>query len=288
MNESDINQNDEKNVAKGSDSRYVDVNVYENSVDSNFSLDDRDSVVVNDSKLVHRFVNYISTNYTEWRQKKRNGILPIGISNVGKSTFLATMADFSSATVTNFNRTLVVKHKKETIDPALRKELTGRDIANYFKKIDVPGEAGEKSKDWVKAYIKHAPKVLVIIVDNDNERGIEDHIEPLNNFMKTLEEKKKSLIGKFGRGFRNINKNLKKIIFVLNDKNNSIDYENYESFKKNFMNENPSYDSLMADLHDLTEVNVLVYCCALKDPVLSHPVRAKPLCIKVVEILSRK
>lgn len=144
--------------------------------------------------------------FSRWHQKSRNGLLPIGIAQVGKTTFLTKFDLDSPRLFLHFNRTLEV-----TIDKLrLRQEFLERcKGVEYYKKIDVPGDLPH---EWARAYFDANPRVLVVMVD---ERSPDTHIKQLRTFLKfyaegpTVWQRTKTIFG-----FRM--NNLARVLFVAN------------------------------------------------------------------------
>ena len=117
--------------------------------------------------------------YRAWRQKTKNGIWPVGIANVGKTTFLQRFEVAEPSIFLEFNRTLTINVGKVR----LRRDLAqASDGIEFYKKIDVPGELPNR---WAAAYFDNTPRVLVVLVD---ERDPKVHIEQLRKFLGHIAE----------------------------------------------------------------------------------------------------
>lgn len=185
--------------------------------------------------------------FRAWRQKSQNGILPVGIGDVGKTTLLSKFDVSGPELFLDFNRTLATK----VDNMRLRREFVERcKGVEYFKKIDVPGELPE---EWAKAYFDNNPRVLVIMVDH---REPKHHIDSIRCFL--------SLIGE-GPSFWQSAKalfcfrsnNLARVIFVVN-KTDKID-------SNAIGKTSDSYKALLADVHSLFNVNIQKFSLSLTD-----------------------
>lgn len=133
-----------------------------------------------EAEVLNEGINF----YRKWRQKTKNGILPIGIAEVGKTTLLHKFEVAGPNLFMDFNRTLTAK----VDDMRLRQEFIDNcPGVEYFKKIDVPGELPEQ---WAKAYFDNNPRVLVILVD---DRPPSEHLPSIRKFLSLIQE---------GPGFR--------------------------------------------------------------------------------------
>lgn len=117
--------------------------------------------------------------YRAWRQKTKNAILPIGIANVGKTTFLQRFEIAEPNIFLEFNRTLETSTDKLRLRQDLAKFADG---VEYYKKIDVPGDLPD---EWAIAYHDNNPRVLVIMVD---DRDAKAHTVQLRKFLARIVE----------------------------------------------------------------------------------------------------
>ena len=161
-------------------------------------------------KILGKIEEEVSTEaisaFRRWRQKSKNGLLPIGIAQVGKTTFLTKFDADSPALFLDFNRTLEINIDKLRLRQDFLDKCKG---VEYYKKIDVPGDLPDQ---WAKAYFDTNPRVLVVMVD---ERSPEIHIKQLRVFLKHYSEgpsiwqRTKTVFG-----FRS--NNLTRVLFVAN------------------------------------------------------------------------
>ena len=183
--------------------------------------------------------------YRAWCQKTKNGILPIGIANVGKTTFLQRFEIAEPSLFLDFNRTLGTSVDKVRLREDFLREAKG---IEYYRKIDVPGDLPDQ---WARAYFDHGPRVLVVLVD---ERDPTEHIERLRKFLGLIAE---------GPTFWQRTKevlsfrwsNLSRVLFVANKADR-------------FSNERllaiaDSYRGVLADLQSTLEVPIQVYRVSL-------------------------
>jgi len=183
--------------------------------------------------------------FRKWRQTAKNGILPIGISGVGKTTFLARFDVSGSELFLDFDRTLSVKVDKMRLRDDFIKQSNG---AKYFQKLDVPGELPEL---WGQTYFNRNPRVLVIMID---ERDSAIHIDSIKQFLILIKEgpsawqKIKTVIG-----FRR--ENLSRVIFAVN-KVDKFDSNKIGNIKKD-------YKSLLAEVQSSLNVNVQMFQISL-------------------------
>lgn len=144
--------------------------------------------------------------FRAWRQRVRNGVLPIGIGNVGKTTFLNKFTSDSPDLFLGFNRTVRTKVDNYRLRSDFRDRCQG---VEFHKNIDTPGEFPE---EWARAYFSGMPRVLVVLVDN---RPHAQHVEKLGQFLAALKigptfwQKTKAVV----TWNRN---NLSGILFVIN------------------------------------------------------------------------
>lgn len=183
--------------------------------------------------------------YRKWRQKTKNGILPIGIAEVGKTTLLHKFEVSGPNLFMDFNRTL----RSQVDDMRLRQEFIDQcQGVEYFKKIDVPGELPEQ---WAKAYFDNNPRVLLILVD---DRPPIDHLPSIRKFLSIVKQgptKWQSL--KMTASFKW--NNLSRVLFVINkvDKFDS-------SISKALHSE---YASLLADVHSQFNSSIQIFSISL-------------------------
>lgn len=183
--------------------------------------------------------------YRGWRQKTKNGILPVGIANVGKTTFLQRFEVAEPNLFLDFNRTLGIN--SDTV--RLREDFAR--IANgieFYKKIDVPGDLPDL---WAMAYFDNSPRVLVILVD---DRDTLTHITQLRKFLGFIEEgptvwqKAKTLVNLRWN-------NLSRILFVVN-KADQFESERLTSVAD-------SYRSVLSDIQSTLQVPVQLFRVSL-------------------------
>lgn len=183
--------------------------------------------------------------YRAWRQKTKNGILPIGIANVGKTTFLQRFEVAEPNIFLDFNRTLTTNVDKVR----LRQDLSNAsDGIEFYKKIDVPGDLPDQ---WAAAYFDNNPRVLIVMVD---EREPNIHIEQLRKFLGYLAEGP-TVWQKFKTVIELRWKNLSRIIFVVN-KEDQFD-------PKSLLKVEELYQPFLADLHSTLQVPVQLFRVSL-------------------------
>lgn len=193
--------------------------------------------------------------FREWRQKIKNGILPIGTAYVGKSTLLSRFNVAGPNLFMDFNRTLATK----VDELKLRREFIERcSGVEYVKPIDVPGELPE---EWAKAYFDNNPRILAILVD---DRPAADHIQIIREFVTHIEkgpsywQKVKTLAA-----FRW--NNLTRILFVVN-KSDQIDRDRLNGVYL-------EYKGLLADIKSSFGADIQVFNVSLTtntDEELKH------------------
>ncbi len=204
--------------------------------------------------------------YRAWRQKTKNGILPVGIANVGKTTFLQRFEVAEPNIFLAFNRTLTTNVGKVRLRQDLAKASDGID---FYKKIDVPGDLPDQ---WATAYFENTPRVLVVMVD---ERDPIAHIKQLRTFLgyladgPTIWQKAKTALS-----FRW--DNLSRILFVVN----KVDRFNPESLAQ----ATEPYRAFLADIQSTLQVPVQSFSVSLS---LEND-SATSLFESVVDGLSRK
>ena len=183
--------------------------------------------------------------FQEWRQKSKNGILPIGISAVGKTTLLSKFDVAGPNLFLDFNRTL-----RTTIDKSrMRREFAERcNGIEYVQKIDVPGELPEQ---WSQAYFDRNPRILVVLVD---DRSPEIHTNCIRQFLKQIKSGPTFWqVAKTLFGFRT--NNLSRVIFVVNKSDKIGD----DSMLK-LLND---YRPLLADIQSSFNVSVQIFQSSL-------------------------
>lgn len=144
--------------------------------------------------------------FRKWRQRSINGVLPIGISRVGKTTLLDKFGADCPELFLDFNRTL----KTKVEDYRLRKDFLAQCSGiEFYKRIDPPGEF---PGDWAKAYFDYNPRVLVILVD---DRPADVQTDALRKFLAAIaqgptawQRAKTIFNGRWG--------NLSSVLFVIN------------------------------------------------------------------------
>lgn len=183
--------------------------------------------------------------YRAWRQKIKNGVLPIGIANVGKTTFLQRFEVADVSLFLDFNRTLGIGEHKTKLRADLAKHANG---VEYYKSIDVPGDLPDQ---WAVAYFDSNPRVLVILVDH---REPLDHTKQIRKFLGSINEgaslwqKTKTILN-----FRW--DNLSRIVFI----ENKVD-QLPESSKNNVASK---YKSLLADIQSTFKVPIQIFQTSL-------------------------
>lgn len=183
--------------------------------------------------------------YRAWRQKVKNGVLPIGIANVGKTTFLQRFEVADASLFLEFNRTLEINANKTRLRDDLAKHANG---VEYYKSIDVPGDLPDQ---WAVAYYDNNPRVLVILVDH---RELMDHIKQIRKFLSLINEGP-SLLQKAKTIINFRWDNLSRIIFIEN-KADKIP----EDSKSNTASK---YKSLLADIQSTFKVPVQIFQTSL-------------------------
>lgn len=183
--------------------------------------------------------------YRAWRQKTKNGILPVGIANVGKTTFLQRFEVAEPNIFLDFNRTLTTNVDKIRLRQDLAQASDGID---FYKKIDVPGDLPDQ---WAAAYFDNSPRVLIVMVD---ERDPKVHIEQLRKFLGYLAEgpsvwqKAKTVLALRWN-------NLSRILFIAN-KVDKFDHENLLQVAE-------LYRAFLADLQSTLQVPVQLFRVSL-------------------------
>lgn len=183
--------------------------------------------------------------YRAWRQKTKNGILPVGIANVGKTTFLQRFEVAEPNIFLDFNRTLETNVGKVRLRQDLVKASDG---IEFYKKIDVPGDLPDQ---WATAYFDNTPRVLVVMVD---ERDPLTHIEQLRRFLgyladgSTIWQKAKTVLA-----FRW--DNLSRVLFVIN----KVDKFNPESLAQVI----EPYRDFLADIQSTLQVPIQSFSVSL-------------------------
>lgn len=209
---------------------------------------------------------YSISFYKKWRQTVRNGVLPIGASNVGKTTLLSRLDVEGANLFMNFNRT--TKTRTDTLK--LRSDfIKVENDAEYIKKIDVPGDL---PKEWATAYFNNNPRVLVIMVD---DRDPSEHSIRISEFLNQLRiganfwQKTKSTIT-FNRN------NLARIIFIIN-KADKIDPQNLIGIDQ-------MYSGILADVHEFFNVNIQTF----KISLTGNDANLESFFLSVLDSFSRK
>lgn len=203
--------------------------------------------------------------FSAWRQSIVNGLMPIGIGGVGKSSFLRTFDSGCRNLFFEFNRTPDIEVNNRKLRPEFHEACNAR----AYKEIDTPGDFPEA---WSVAYFDELPKVLLVMVD---ERPTQVHIEALYTFLRKIQEGpttwqwiKRSIT------FRN--NNLQSIIFVFNkiDKLDSIEIADSKITE---------YKSIMADLFSELHATISFFKCS----VTNRSGEFEQLTRAIVESMSR-
>lgn len=204
--------------------------------------------------------------YTKWRQSVKNGVLPIGSSEVGKTTLLSRLDVQGIDLFMDFNRT--TKSKVDTLK--LRAEfIKASNGVEHIRKIDVPGDLPE---EWVTAYFDNSPRVLVIMVDDRNSH---EHIKRLRVFVENY--KKGSSFWQKTKTVVTFNwNNLTRILFVVNksDKIEKVRLDNIQT----------EYAGVLSEMHSLFNVNIQIFKVSLNDT----DENLKPFFMAVLDSFSRK
>lgn len=183
--------------------------------------------------------------YRAWRQKTKNGILPIGIANVGKTTLLQRFQVEEPSLFLEFNRTLKVNVDEIRLREDLLREAKG---VEFYKSIDVPGDLPDQ---WASAYFDNGPRVLVLLVD---ERDHSEHIKAIRKFLGQVSkgpsfwQKAKEIIS-FRWG------NISRVIFVVNKADRFVEDSLKEVMGK--------YKEILADIQSTLNVPVQTYRVSL-------------------------
>lgn len=185
--------------------------------------------------------------YRAWRQKTKNGVLPIGIANVGKTTLLQRFQVEEPSLFLEFNRTLKVNVDEVRLREDFLRQAKG---VEFYKSIDTPGDLPDQ---WSNAYFDNSPRVLVLMVD---ERGHTEHIRAFRKFLgqaskgPTFWQKTKEILA-FRWG------NLSRVIFVVN-KLDQFDGVNLKEVMS-------GYKEILADIQSTLNVPIQVFQVSLKD-----------------------
>ena len=171
--------------------------------------------------------------------------MPVGISGVGKTTFLSRFDVCGPELFLDFDRTLSVKVDKMRLRNDFIDQCNG---AEYVQKIDVPGELPEQ---WGAAYFDRNPRVLVIMID---ERESKEHISQIRIFLDFIRtggsrwQKIKTFLA--GRG-----ENLSRVIFAVNKVDKFV--------SDNLDDVQDEYKILLAEVHSLLNVNIQTFHVSL-------------------------
>jgi len=183
--------------------------------------------------------------YRRWRQKMRNGILPIGIAEVGKTTLISKYDVAEANVFLDFNRTLKTSTDARRLRADLAKLNKG---VEFVKTIDVPGEVPE---EWAQAFFDNNPRVLVVMVDH---RDPAKHITAIEEFLShlrtgpTLWQKFTGLLAR---------KNLSRVLFVVNKIDQIPEDDRDDLIRK--------YTSVLANLHEQLNANIQTFLVSLHD-----------------------
>jgi len=115
--------------------------------------------------------------FRAWRQRAINGVLPIGVSHVGKTTLLDKFGADCPELFLDFNRTLKTKVENYRLRQDFLAYCRG---IEFYKRIDPPGEF---PADWAKAYFDYNPRVLVVLVD---DRPVDVQADALRRFLAAI------------------------------------------------------------------------------------------------------
>jgi hypothetical protein len=115
--------------------------------------------------------------FRAWRQRSINGVLPIGVSRVGKTTLLDKFGADCPELFLDFNRTLKTKVENYRLRQDFLEQCSG---IEFYKRIDPPGEI---PGDWAKAYFDYNPRVLVVLVD---DRPADVQADALRKFLAAI------------------------------------------------------------------------------------------------------
>lgn len=204
--------------------------------------------------------------YRAWRQKTKNGILPIGIANVGKTTLLQRFQVEETSLFLEFNRTLKVNVDEVRLREDLMREAKG---IEFYKSIDVPGDLPEQ---WATAYFDNNPRVLVLLVD---ERNHLEHIEAFRRFLGQV-TKGASFWQKTKEVFSFRWGNLSRVIFVVN-KSDQFTEDHLKDITR-------KYKEILADIQSTFNVPVQTYRVSLSE----NGKECSPLFKAIIDGLSRK
>lgn len=196
-------------------------------------------------KLEEEVSNEAIGIFRRWRQKSKNGVLPIGIAHVGKTTFLTKFDADAPSLFLDFNRTL--KTKVDSL--RLRQDFLDRcNGVEYYKKIDVPGDLPDQ---WAAAFFDNSPRVLVVMVD---ERNPEIHVKQLRTFLTHVQQGP-SVWQRAKAIFGLRQNNLTRVLFVVNKVDRFASAEVAKTER--------SYQALLADIQSLLGAPIQMFKTAL-------------------------
>jgi hypothetical protein len=197
------------------------------------------------SAAEEKLVEVLLDKYHKFTDSIKNGILPIGIAEVGKTTLLTKFDVVGPEVFLDFNRTLKTKTNSSRIREDL---LNGDSKARFYNNIDVPGDLPEM---WAAAYFDHNPRILIIMVD---DRPVSEHLKQLNKFISFLKDG--SSFWQKAKAAITFNwSNLSRIIFVIN-KSDLIEKGKLTELKN-------EYASFLADIHSELNVNIQTFTASL-------------------------
>jgi len=217
--------------------------------------------------IEEEFVNEGISAYRKWRQSVKNGILPVGISSVGKTTFCSKFEDDGASLWLEFNRTVSTHIDMLRLQSTFIAQAKG---VEYYKIIDVPGDLYEQ---WVKAFFDNNPRVLVIMVDH---RQPGTHLDELQKFLALIKEGP-TFWQRTKTFFASRRNNLSRIIFLIN-KLDQFDTSKISTIEQ-------QYKTFLADVHQVFGVSINVFKVQLNSGEYSQ---LEDMFVTILEALAQK
>lgn len=196
-------------------------------------------------KVEEEIINEGIGFYRRFRQKTLNGVMPVGIAAVGKTTLLSQLDAAGPSLFADFNRTLRTK----VTTPRLRKELLEAcEKTRFTRKIDVPGELPE---EWAEAYFDNNPRILAMIVDGRTTAELssfKQFLAKVNEGPSLWQKTKTAAMFRWN--------NLSRIFFIIN-KIDLLDNKTVRDIQNN-------YRDILAEMHSQFGVNIQTFQVSLQ------------------------
>lgn len=220
-------------------------------------------------KVEEEIINEGIGFYRRFRQKTLNGVMPIGIAGVGKTTLLSQLDAAGPSLFADFNRTL----KTKVTTPRLRKELLEAcEKTRFTRKIDVPGEL---PAEWAEAYFDNNPRILAMMVDGRTTAELsafKEFLAKINDGPSFWQQTKTVAMFRWD--------NLARIFFIIN----KVDLLDKKAIRDILNN----YRDILAEMHSRFGVNIQTFqvCLQSEEKELGQlPNQQQDLFLAIVDAL---